>query len=145
MFNFGKRKQPQSGRPITVHLLDAQKRSEPTPFTLNATDIAGLLMEVIQLAKLKATEKRDLEAIRSDYLLKNSHLEQKHKQAMEMIKEEYAGRKQMIEEISILAKQMIDRGQYEIGYAIINRMLDIIAKESPLQKVMDMQNKQRFT
>lgn len=137
-------KNPQKAHPVTI-LSDAKKRAEPAQFALQSTDLIGLLKEAMELAKLKATEQRDLEVIRNDYMLKKQHLEEKHAQAMEMIQKSYADRKMIIDEISGIAKALIEAEQYEAGQAVVSQMLTIISKESPLQAIIEMNNKQRFT
>ena len=89
--------------PVKVHLVDALKRAEPVPFTLHSFDLTGLLIETIQLAKLATTEKRDLEAIRSDYALKSSYLEKKHTETIALIQQEYTERATIVEAINARA------------------------------------------
>jgi len=142
MFNFGKKKPNQIQPPVTIHLDNARKRAEPTPITLHSTDLIGLLKEAVELGKLKATESRDLEAIRTDYMKTYKELDDYHNRAMSALDQEYAKRNKMIDEISAMAKQLISQGQYEAGQAIISQMLDIIAKQdSPLNTVIQGQSR----
>jgi transcription initiation factor IIF auxiliary subunit len=144
MFNFSKKKPASSNQPMIMHLKDAQNRAIPFPVNINATDIVTLLAESIHLAKLVSTEKRDLEVIRNDYLLKSQQLENDHQEIMAAIDREYTERSQMIDGITISAKQLIDAGQYDVGHALMSKMIDLLAKESPLEKIANMKNQRNL-
>lgn len=137
MFNFRKKKQTAPDQQVLLQLRDAQNRSLAVPVTLKATDLVTLLAESIQLAKLVTTEKRDLEVIRNEYLLRAQQLQNDHNQIMFALEKLYSERSQMIDGINAHAKQLIDAGQYDAGHAIMNRMMDLLSKESPLEKIIN--------
>ncbi len=136
MFNFNKKKKAVSNQPIVMQLKDAQNRSLPVPINLNATDIVTLLAESIHLAQLITTEKRDLEVIRSDYMLMAQKLQNDHEEIMSALDKAYSDRSKMIDSINENAKLMIEAGQYAVGHAIMNRMIDLLALESPLEIIL---------
>ena len=137
MFKFNKKKQPVSSQPMVMQLTDAHNRSLPVPININATDIVTLLAESIHLAKLVTTEKRDLEVIRSDYMLMAQKLQNDHEEIMSALDKAYSDRSKMIDVINENAKILMDAGQYAAGHAIMNRMIDLLALESPLEKILN--------
>lgn len=141
MFNFGKKKTSSD----QVQLINALNRAQPASFTLNSSDLTGLLIEAIQLAKLVTTEQRDLEVIRNEYTLKSQYLEQKHTEIITMIEKEYEGRAQIIGAINARAEQLISSGQYDAAQVILNRMIDIIESGSPLRSAMELRNQRLLT
>jgi len=141
MFNFGKKSSTPSRQPITVHLLDAQKRAEPIPFTLNSTDLTGLLIEAIQLGKLLTTEQRDLEAIRSDYKLRSEYLADQHNQIINEIDRFYNERENTINQINQKADLFIASGQYDIAEGLLKQLIQLVASNSPLRSAMDLRDK----
>ncbi|WP_165191747.1 hypothetical protein [Caulobacter soli] len=114
---------------------DARGRAEPLPFTLNSADVVTLAIEALQLAKLIATEARDLEAIRLDHALRAQRMGQLHDEMMLLIEREYQSRSQQVACIHDLVKLFIAAGQFEVAQQVMNRLTDILAV-SPLQMAL---------
>ena len=123
-------------RPLDLAIQDAQNRSKPIPFKMHAIDVTTLLVESVQLAKLAATEERDLEAIRSDFALRTQKLSQIHEEVMFMVEKEYSERGQQTALIHKQVELLIGLGQYEIARQILNRLTDILA-DSPLKNALN--------
>lgn len=127
---------------IEVHVLQAQDRSRPVPFTLRAGDLYGLLSETIQLVKLVATKEKDLEAIRTDHALRSRHLENLHKETMLLIEKKYNERSQMIAGINENSKLLIAAGEYAAAQQIMNRLADFLSNNNPLREALEFRNSQ---
>jgi hypothetical protein len=130
----------QPKKSVEVQVLSAQNRSKPIPFTLHSTELFGLLVESVQLAKLIATEKRDLEAIRADYALRSQFLENLHKETLTFLENEYKERSQIIAAINENGKLLIVAGEYNAAQQIMNRLTDFIANNSPLKTALELRN-----
>ena len=142
---FDNKKLEPSRQPVTVHLIDAHKRAKPIPFTLNSTDLTGLLIEAIQLGKLVATEKRDLEAIRSNYKERSERLENLHNEIMTEIKEFYGQRQAIIDKINHQSDQLIAAGQYDVAEVLLSKLIDMVANHSPLRTAIELRNERLLT
>ena len=123
--------------PIDIHVRDARGRAEPTPFRLQSTDIPGLLVEAMQLAKLLATEERDLAAIRTDFALRIREMDDNREKATQLITGEYKERSEQIALLNENVKLLISMNQFEIAQQIMNRMADILT-DSPLKRAMHL-------
>ena len=130
----------ENQKSLEIQVLDAQNRAKPIPFTLHSTELFGLLVETIQLAKLVATEKRDLEAIRANYELRSQYLENLHTETLSFLENEYKERSQIISAISENAKLLILSGEYQAGQQIMNRLTDFIMNNSPLKSALELRN-----
>ena len=123
--------------PIDVLVRDARSRAEPIPFRFQSTNIPGLLVEAMQLAKILATEERDLEALRSDFALRIRKLDDNREKAVLLINGEYKERSEQIALLNENVKLLIGLNQFEIAQQIMNRMADILS-DSPLRRAMSL-------
>jgi hypothetical protein len=121
--------------PIDVAVHAARNRANPLHFSITATNIPNLLSEVIQLAKLISTEERDIEAIRTDYMLRSQKLKEVHEEVLFMIEKEYSSRDKQTELIHENVKLLIVSGQYHLAQKILERLTDILS-DSPLKQAM---------
>ena len=123
--------------PIDIQVRDARGRAEPLPFRLQSTDITGLLVEAMQLAKLVATEERDLESIRTDFALRIREIDNSREKATMLISGEYKERSEQITLLNENVKLLIKMNQFDAAVLIMNRMADILA-DSPLKRAMPL-------
>lgn len=121
-----------------VVLFQARERAMPFQVTLNSADIVSLAMESIQLAKLVATEQRDLEAIRSDHALKAQYLHNLHEEVITYMGNTYKERSQMIEVINQNAQLLIKCGEYAAAKEIMTRLTEFMSNNSPLRSVAEL-------
>lgn len=121
--------------PVSMHFSNALGRAHVPPYTLTATDIMTLARQSMELSKLVATEKRDLEAIRNHHTQRLQELANEHDQMMALIENEYKSRTLQTELIHEQARRLIDAEQFEIAERIIERLSQILAI-SPLEKVI---------
>ncbi len=128
-------------KPIEVITSEAFQRANGFQFKSN--DLVGLFTEVTQLAKLHATEKRDLEAIQADFAIKMSEIEAIREATVSGIQSEYFMRNKIVDHINDRIKQLIDKDRYEEADKAMQRMMDILA-DSPLQKALDAQTNRRL-
>ncbi len=123
--------------PLDVQVRAARERAKPIPFRIQGTTVFDLLIESVNLAKLVATEARDLEAIRSDHTQRMRHLEAVHMRAMGFINGEYKERSEQVKLLNENVKLLIEMNQFEIAQQIMNRLADILA-DSPLKRAMNL-------
>lgn len=128
-------------KPIGIITKEAFQRAGGFQFKSN--DLVGLFTEVTQLAKLHATEKRDLEAIQADFAIKMSEIEAIREATVTGIQGEYQMRNKIVDYINDRIKQLIDKDKYEEADKAMQRMMDILA-DSPLQKALDAQLSRRL-
>jgi hypothetical protein len=123
-----------------ITLFAARERAMPFQHNLNSVDIVTLAMESIQLAKLVATEQRDLEAIRTDYILKEQFLRNMHEEAITYMEKTYKERSQMIDVINQNAQLLIKFGEYAAAKEVITRLTEFISSNSPLRAISDLRH-----
>ena len=91
----------------------------------------------MQLAKLLATEERDLAAIRTDFALRIREMDDNREKATQLITGEYKERSEQIALLNENVKLLISMNQFEIAQQIMNRMADILT-DSPLKRAMHL-------
>lgn len=122
-------------RPVDLILRDAVGRAAPGTYRLQSVTVLDLLTEAVGLAKLLATEERDLLAIRNEYELRTASLANSHTVDVLLIDREYEERKIQTETFNRTVHLLIGQGQFEIAQQLMNRLADILAV-SPLDKVL---------
>lgn len=121
--------------PVDVIVRDATARAVPVTYRLQSLTVFDLLTEVVGLAKLLATEERDLLAIRTEYELRTASIANLHAVNLMLIDREYEERKVYTDSINRTVNILIEKGQYLIAQQLMNRLADILAS-SPLDKVL---------
>ena len=121
--------------PVDLIVRDATARAAPVTYRLQSLTVFDLLTETVGLAKLLATEERDLLAIRTEYELRTASIANLHAVNMNLIDREYEERKINSESFFRSANFLMEKGQYEIAQQLMNRLADILAS-SPLDKVL---------
>lgn len=116
-----------SHKPIDLQVRAARGRAEPVQFTLGAGDILTLAIEAMQLAKLVATEERDIMAIRADHALRSQRMADLHEEIMFLIEQEYQSRAQQVACIHEQVKLLIACDQFAIAQHIMDRLTDLLA------------------
>lgn len=113
----------------------ARERMVPHGYQVLSTSIPGLLVEAMQLAKLVATEERDLASIRADFALRIRQLDDNREKALLLITNEYRERSEQIALLNENVRLLIQLHQFEIAQQIMNRMADILS-DSPLRRAL---------
>lgn len=122
--------------PVDVILRDASLRATSSTYRLQSVTVLDLLVEAVDLAKLLATEERDLLVIRSEYEHRAATLANEHATNVLLIDHDYEERKIQTEALNKAAHLFIKEGQHEIAQQIMNRLADILAS-SPLDKLLN--------
>lgn len=125
-------------RQSDVILFQARERAMPFQVSLSSADIVSLAMESLQLAKLVATEQRDLEAIRADHIAKAQFLRNLHEEVITFMENTYKERSQMIDVINQNAQLLIKCGEYAAAKEIMTRLTEFMSNNSPLRSVAEL-------
>lgn len=126
---------PTGPSPMEVTIQQSLGRSKPTSYLLQSTTMLDLLLEAVELAKILATEERDLLAIRSDYELRTAKLANSHALNVLSINHEYESRKIQMETFHRVVEKMMESGEFAPAQQLMNRLADILAM-SPLDKIL---------
>lgn len=129
-------------KPIDITLFQqAQQRSEPFTYQMHSNNLVGLAVEAIQLAKLVATEERDLEAIRTHHELRMQFLERTHEEILIDVQSRYTERAQIIDAIKEYAKMLVTAGEYGAAQQIMMQLAALLTSESPLATALNLRAK----
>jgi hypothetical protein len=102
-------------------------------------DVVGLLTELAQLSKLLATEKRDLEVIRSHYTLEMQKLANTREEVMKTLDRDYDERAEKIRQIHERIKEFTALGQFDLVKFCMEFMMTDLGP-SPLRQIIEGRN-----
>lgn len=125
--------------PMEVTIQQALGRAAPASYLLRSTTVLDLLVEAVELAKILATEERDLAAIRAEYEIRSARLANNHTENVMLINREYDERQIQINMLNDTVHKLITANQFIIAQQLMNRLADILAA-SPLDKVLKHRN-----
>lgn len=132
---------PSIHDPVELKVVNQRYPSFQLPFHLSANNISTLLIEVVQLVKLTATQGAELQAISSNHALRAQRMQDVHNEIMFMIDREYATRQQQAALIHENVKLLIQAQQYEIAAQIMNRLTALLA-DSPIKQALSYRDNQ---
>lgn len=103
------------------------------------TTYAGLISRSMELAKLKATEKRDLAAIGAHYEIESSRIALAFKQLEAELRASFSQNEMLMASSFQCIEMLIAAGEHEIASEFHRRMLENLHRPS-LDQVVDARN-----